>query len=221
MALLYQRLAAPGKGQGAKVDRHLGLCAPLLPYFHDLCVVSHSLANTTDASFMALVETQLGRIQAEVEAWQPSQPQGFVDQFESAEIIHLLAQARVYRLAALLVGHRLRHRFGDQDGQAAIWAREIMVELQLTHRITNRSAHCVTLPFVAAAIEMRDPADRRRALQDVDVYVDRFMGVVQTATKTFLSQVWRERDQTPMTSWFDSACKPCVVLSSIDTALFG
>ncbi|KIV86729.1 hypothetical protein PV11_02324 [Exophiala sideris] len=203
------------------VDRHLGLCVPLLPYYHDLCVVSHSLANTTDASYLALVETQLGRIQAEVEAWQPSQPDQFMEQFQSTEVVQLLTQARVYRLAALLVSHRLRYTFGAQDEQAGIWAREIMIELELARRITRRSAHCVTLPFIAAALEMQDPAARHQALQNVDVYVDQFAPMVQKATKTFLSRVWAERDNKVTASWFDSTCKPCVVLASIDTALFG
>ena len=203
------------------VDRHLGLCATLLPYYHDLCVVSHSLTNTTDASYMALVEKQLDRIQAEVEAWQPSQPDHFLEQFESAEVVHLLAQARVYRLAALLVSHRLRHPFGDQDDQASIWAREIMIELELVQRITGWSAHCVTVPFVTAAVEMLDPTARCQALENVDEYGDQFTPLVRKATKTFLSRVWLERDHNLTASWFDSAYKPCVVLASVDTALFG
>ncbi|EXJ87030.1 hypothetical protein A1O3_03987 [Capronia epimyces CBS 606.96] len=216
------RLPAQGRlSGGSAVDRHLGLCAPLLSFYHDLCVVSHSLANTTDASYMALIEEQLGRIQADVQAWQPSQPDRFVERFDTAEVVHLLAQARLYRLAALLVGHRLRCAFGEQDGQADIWATEIMTELELARRITGRSTRCVTLPFVAAAIEMRDPAARVKALRDTDEYVDQFTPVVQRATKTFLSRVWRDRDRKLTASWFDSTCKPCVVLASIDKALFG
>lgn len=223
--LVHRRMPTVNLGRRSRnrevVDRHLGLCASLLPYYHDLCVVSHSLANTTDASYMALVETQLGRIQAEVETWQPSQPDHFVEQFETAEVMNLLTQAKVYRLAALLVSHRLLHTFGDQDDQAGIWAGEIMIELELARRITRRSAHCVTLPFITAAIEMRDPAARRQTLQNVDEYVDEFTPVVKKATKSFLSRVWLERDHKLTASWFDSTCKPCVVLASIDTALFG
>lgn len=215
------RLPTQGRlSEGSAVDRHLGLCAPLLSCYHDLCVVSHSLANTTDASYMALIEEQLRRIQADVQAWQPSQPASFLEQFNSAEVVHLLAQARSYRLAALLVGHRLRCVFGEQDGQADIWANEIMTELRLARWLTGRSTRCVTLPFVAAAIELRDPAARVKALRDVDEYVDRFTPVVQRATKTFLSRVWRERDSKLTASWFESTYKPCVVLASIETTLF-
>jgi hypothetical protein len=210
---------ASDDGGRFRVDRHLGLCASLLPHYHDLCVVSHSLANTTDASYMALVEAQLGRIQADVEAWQPPVVAD-IDQFNSTDVVHFLAQARVYRLAALLVGHRLRHKFGEHDGQADIWATEIMTELELARRVTKRPSRWVTLPFVVAAIEMREPVARFRTLRDTAVYVDKFTPVVQKATRLFLSRVWRERDHKLEASWFDSAYKPCALLASLDTAFF-
>ncbi|KAF4630116.1 hypothetical protein G7Y89_g8026 [Cudoniella acicularis] len=200
------------------VDRHLGLCLPLLPYYHDLCVISYSLANTTDASYLACLQKQLDEIQANVEAWQPFHPAHFVDRFQTADVVNLLAQARVYRLGGLLLSHRLRHVFGQQDSQAGIWAKEIMMELDLARQVTKRSIRCVTLPFIVAAIEIRDPTVRTKALQDVDKYVDQFSPVVQKAAKTFLSRIWRERDFKITSSWFDSVHKPCAVLHYIETA---
>lgn len=203
------------------VDRHLGLCVDLLPYYHDLCMVSYSLNNETDDGYMALILKQLGRVQAEVAAWQPSEPEHFVDQYKSADAIHILAQARMYRLAALLVGHRLRYTFGEQDDQASIWASEIMNELELVRRVTKRPARCVTPPFVVAAIEMRDLASRNRALQNADYYIDQYAPVIQKVTKTFLSRVWWERDNRIISSWFESSSKPCPLMASIDKELFG
>ncbi len=58
------------------VDRRLGLCLPLLPYYHDLCVISNSLLNTTDVSILARLQKQLDVIHADVESWQPSHFQG-------------------------------------------------------------------------------------------------------------------------------------------------
>ncbi|KIX10162.1 uncharacterized protein Z518_01243 [Rhinocladiella mackenziei CBS 650.93] len=198
-----------------RVDRHLGLCLPLLPYYYDLCVISHSLVGASNASLILILHQHLGRIQAAVNAWQPSQPEHFVHEFSSAEVVHLLAQARVYRLAALLMAHRLQHEFGQEDSQADIWSREVIMELELARRTTQRSIRFVTLPFIIAAIEIRDPVARAKAVQDVDEYVDRFMPVVQEATKTFLSRIWRERDAQAICSWFDSVHKPCVVLDSL------
>ncbi|KAI9733799.1 MAG: hypothetical protein M1818_007066 [Claussenomyces sp. TS43310] len=206
--------------QSKHVDRHLGLCVPLLRYFYDFCVISHSLAATTDASLMARLFQQLDGIQHAVAAWQPSQPDDLIQRFEAAEVIHLLAQARVYRLAALLVSHRLRYLFGQEDGQADLLSKEIMMELELARRTTKQSIRCVTLPFIIAAVEVREPSARVKTRQDVEEYVDQFTPAVQKATKIFLLRVWRERDVKTTCSWFDSAHKPCVVLDSIDATIF-
>ncbi|KFZ12680.1 hypothetical protein V502_06995 [Pseudogymnoascus sp. VKM F-4520 (FW-2644)] len=200
------------------VDRHLGLCLPLLPYYHDICVISYSLANTTDNRYLACLQKQLDEIQASVEAWQPLHPEHFVDHFQTADVINLLAQARVYRLGVLLLSHRLRHVFGQQDSQAGIWAKEIMIELDLARQVTKRPIRCVTIPFIVAAVEICDPTSRTKALQDVDKYVDQFSPVVQKAAKTFLSRIWHERDFKITYSWFDSVHKPCAVLQYIETA---
>ena len=196
------------------VDRYLGLCLPLLPYYYDLCTISHSLVNCTDASPVGL-QRQLEEIQAHVDKWQPSHPEGFIHEFSTTEVVQLLAQARVYRLAALLIIHRLQHKFGHKDSQADIWSREVMMELELARRISNQPARFVTLPFIIAAVEIRDPAERNKAVRNVDAYVDQFTPVVRKATKTFFSRVWHERDEHRNFSWFDSIHKPCVVMDSI------
>ncbi|KAL2426980.1 hypothetical protein ABEF95_005710 [Exophiala dermatitidis] len=199
------------------VDRHLGLCLPLLPYYYDLCVISHSLIDGENASLVSILHQHLRRIQAAVNRWQPSPPEGFVHEFSSVEVVHLLVQARVYRLAALLMAHRLQYTFGHEsaDAQADIWSREIMMELDMARRVTQRPIRFVTLPFIVAAIEIRDPVARIKADENVDEYVDRFMPVVQEATRTFLSRIWRERDVGAISSWFDSVHKPCVTLDSL------
>jgi hypothetical protein len=61
------KMPAPGA-----VDRHLGLSLPLMPYYHDLCVISNSLLNTTDVSTLARLQKQIDDIQSVVEPWQPS-----------------------------------------------------------------------------------------------------------------------------------------------------
>lgn len=205
----------------AVVDRHLGLCLSLLPEYHDLCVISHSLANSSDASRLGVLYQQLQGIQARVEKWQPSQPEGFLREFSTAEVLHLLAQARVYRLAALLIVHRLQHKSGDEDSQADIWSREVMMELELTQRFSEQPVRFVALPFIVAAVEVKDPAERVKVLQHVDQYVDQLTPVVQKATSTFLTRVWYERDIVPNYSWFDSVHKPCVVLDSIEATFSG
>ncbi|KAI8946102.1 hypothetical protein F4801DRAFT_593626 [Xylaria longipes] len=200
------------------VDRHLGLCSPLLPYYYDLCVISHSLANTTDASALASLQKQLDGIHTSVEAWIPSHASHLVDQFEAAEIVTFLAQAKVYRLGALLVSHRLRHAFGERDEQADIWSKEIMMELDMAQIVTERPIRYVTLPFLIAAVEIRDPSSRNKALQSIVNYVDHFSLVLQEAARTFLCRLWHDRDLQIVSCWFDSIHKPCPILQSLDVA---
>ncbi|KAF1974860.1 hypothetical protein BU23DRAFT_531300 [Bimuria novae-zelandiae CBS 107.79] len=207
------------------IDRHLGLCVPLLPYYHDICVISNSLATTTDAAHVALLHQQLEEIQMCIEKWQPlenhDQEAGFPHSFSGVEVLLLLAQARVYRLAALLFIHRLRHRFGSQDSRATTLSREIILELSLTSRIENRSVSFVALPFIVAAVEVCGAAEREEVLRSVDMYVDQLTPIVQKVTKTFLARVWHERDTHPNCSWFESVHKPCVLLDSIDATFAG
>lgn len=201
------------------VDRYLGLCRPLLPYFYDLCVINYSLRDSADARHVVLLQQQLEEIQAHVIKWQPSHPDGFIHHFSTVEVVQLLAQARVYRLAALLMIHRLRHKFGQEDSQANIWSCEVMMELDLAHGVSHQPVRFVTLPFIVAAVEVRDPAERIKVVSNVDLYVDQFTPVVQKATKSFLWKVWQERDAGTNCTWFDSVHKPCVVLDSIEASL--
>lgn len=202
------------------IDRHLGLCMPLMPYYYDLCVISHSLVGNSDFNYPVHLQKQLYGIQTAVEAWMPSFADDSIDQFKSAEIVNLLAQAKVYRLSCLLLSHRLQYKFGQRDSQAETWSKEVMMELELARQITKQPIRCVTLPFIIAAVEIRDPSARKKALRNVNEYVDQFSPVVQGAAKTFLSRVWHERDINVTCCWFDSVYKPCAVLHSIDAACF-
>lgn len=212
------RIQVPASGI---VDRHLGLSLPLMPYYHDLCVISNSLAHSTDLSAFALLQKQLDDIQSVVESWQPSNLDQLTKQFDSAEVVHLLAQAKVYRLGALLVGHRLRYRLGEEDLQAAIWSREIIMELEMAYQVTKRSIRFVTLPFIVAAVEVREKASRSRTLKLVDDCVDQYAPTLKKATKKFLCNVWRERDSNFTGYWFDLVYKPCPVLDSFGRVQFG
>jgi hypothetical protein len=201
-----------------RVDRHLGLCVPLLPLYHDLCAASYTLANDSNTNCLARVHQKLDQIEAAVGNWVPSCPSQLVKHFSSIEMVALLAQARIYRLTALLVSHRLRHVFGSEDDKADFLSKEIMMELRLAKAMTNEPLRCVTLPFIIAAIEVRDTDTRLKTLCAVDDHVDKFAPVIQKATRTFLARVWHERDAKMISCWFDSVHKPCVVLNSIESA---
>lgn len=204
----------------ATIDRHVGLCLPLLPYYYDLCDISHSLVHTTDPDYLIHLQKQLDKTHNALLSWQPSPSGNFINELDTAEVLSFLTQARVYRLAALLVSHRLQHVFGEQDRQARIWSNEIMMDLDLTREIIKRPIRCVTLPFVVAAVEVTSTEARVKTLEDVDQYVDQFTPVVQKATRSFLERIWHERDQRLTACWLDSIHKPCVILHSIDPSMF-
>ncbi|KAI0976956.1 hypothetical protein F4678DRAFT_129943 [Xylaria arbuscula] len=198
------------------VDRQLGLCSPVLRYYYDLCVISHSIVNIADNSSLVHLHQQLEGISASVETWIPSHANSLIDQFESSEIVILLAQAKAYRLGALLISHRLRHAFGEHDHQADIWSKELLMELEMARRVTKRPIRYVTLPFLVAALEIKNSSARNKALQGTSHFVDHFSLVVQEAARTFLGRIWHERDSQILHSWFDSVHKPCPIMQSLD-----
>lgn len=214
-----RQIQVPAKGFA--VDRHLGLCLPLMPYYYDLCVISNLLLKTTEVNDLDSLHKQLDDIHAAVEAWQPSNSEQLIKQFSGpAEIVNLLAQAKAYRLGALLMVHRLRFPFGQEDARAEIWSKEVLMELQMAKLVTNMQMRFVTLPFIVAAVEVQEKSLRVKTLQQVDDCVDRFAPSMQNVTKTFLTRVWHERDLNITKRWFDSVHKPCPVLDSIDTTCF-
>jgi hypothetical protein len=221
--LVYRQKPISNMGimDSTAIDCRLGLCLPLLPYFHDLCVISNSILHATEASVLARLQQQLDDIHSIVEPWQPPHLDKLLEQFDWVEIVHLLAQSKIYRLGALLLSHRLRFPFGQQDAQAEIWSNEVMMELEITQRVTKRSMRFVTLPFIIAAVEVRDQGLRSKTLDRVDDCVDHYAPLMQMATKTFLSRIWHERDFHLTTRWFDSIHKPCPVLASINADCFG
>ena len=201
-------------------DRRLGLSVPLLAYYHELAVISNSLVTAIDSGILSRLQKQLDNIHASLESWQPSSPGQVLDQFNSRDIVNLLAQAKVYRLGALLVAHRLQHPFGCKDSQAETWSKEAMMELEMARLVTKSPLRFVTLPFIVAAVEIRDENMRSKTLQHVDDYVDYYAPFLRKGTKKFLSRVWHERDAKLTTRWFDSIHKPCPVMESLDSASF-
>lgn len=157
-------------GISGEVDRRLGLSLPLLPFYHDICIISNSLDARPGAIPIYLLH-RLQDIEEYVIRWQPSLPVGSIQDFRLLEVVQFLAQARAYRLGALMMIHRLRYVFGQEDGQAGIWSQEVMRELELCEQMSDELVRFVTLPFIIAAVETRSPADRNTVIQNVDRYV--------------------------------------------------
>jgi hypothetical protein len=202
------------------VDHHLGLCLPLLQYLYDICVINYTTRNRADMKNSVQIQRQWDEIYENLAQWQPLHCGDLIEKYEAAEVVNLLAQARIFRLSGFLLIHRSRYAFGQRDDQADIWSKEILMELELAHKVTNRNIPCVTLAFMVASVEIRDPNGRLKVLQNVDKFVDQFTPVVKEAITTFLSRVWTGRDMEITPCWFHSVCKPCVALESIKATSF-
>lgn len=85
-----------------------------------------------------------------------------MDNFSTSEVVHLTAQAKVYRLGALLVAHRLRFPFGIENAQAKIWSKELLFKTQLGYSSFEKKTF-VTLPFLVAVVEVRGSSQRDSA----------------------------------------------------------
>ncbi|KXJ85239.1 hypothetical protein Micbo1qcDRAFT_223630 [Microdochium bolleyi] len=230
--------ANPG---GATIDAHLGLCTPLLPLYHRLCTLSNLLLDASDQGVVSTLHDQLSTIHYAAESWRPPDLGQLVHARQrgsalitTSQVIHLLAQARLYRLGVLLMAHRLRHPFGDyhHDRLATAWSREILVELDTAYTVTGgQRMQFVTMPFIIAAVEVTDDRHdtrsgsggggaREMTLRALDEQVDRYAPALKAAVRQFLEKIWQERDATPVgLRWFDSVHKPCPVVDSIQRDL--
>ncbi|PSN62189.1 hypothetical protein BS50DRAFT_650689 [Corynespora cassiicola Philippines] len=208
------RLPPPTPGL---IDPHLGLALPLLSAYHDLCTLSATLASAPSAAHIPALTSQLATLHAVAQSWTPDPPKDFLAVCTPAEAILLLAQARAYRIALLLLIHRLQHPFGGaRDVQADVWAREVLGELEVAHKVAGAPVRCVELPFLIAAVEVRGRRERERVKGWVGVYVNGGMGAVREAGERFLEGVWEERDRRGEGGmWLEWVHTPCVVLETL------
>lgn len=180
------------------VDRFIGVSAPLLTHFYDLCEVArlihHSCCRHGNVLVGGAVERTLNKIEEAVTSWQPSVPADFLaGRYTPTEVILMLAQAKVLRLSALLVLHRLRYAFGTEEGKALAMANAILDELDLIIRLTGQSFPFVDLPYLISCLEIRKAFERRAVLEKSHLIVNispRFRDQIET----WIVSVWAARD---------------------------
>lgn len=133
------------------VDRMAGLCTSLLPVLYDLCVVGNSLK----CGFGIDVD-ELGRIEQRLLDWEPQRPTDFASTFSNQEVLGMDVQARMYRLAGLLIIHRLLNPIGTRDDVASNYASSILVELSAYAASVGpgKSLPNVAFPILMAAFEI-------------------------------------------------------------------
>ncbi|TQN67522.1 hypothetical protein CSHISOI_06756 [Colletotrichum shisoi] len=186
--------------EGGHVDAYVGVCMPLLQHLYDLCRISYHLYHEVDVEEQMLA---LDALERHVEAWQPVIPPDFTSRFTTGEVIHMLAQSRIYKTAAMLFIHRLRHRFGEGDEMASAMSKSILSDLRMTLTVSKDTQRCVSFPYMLAAIEARDAAEKETALEAMSALTDAFNARYKTGMAAFLKAVWDMRDANPGMSWLD------------------
>jgi hypothetical protein len=133
------------------VDRCIGVCAPMLTLLYDLCERSYQVKMCDYAS-----DDPYAEIEEKICAWTPILPPHFFSQYSTTEITTMLTQARLYRITALLIIHRLRFPVGIEDTAARSYAESILNELRLvvTWPPDDFVGLAVDFPLLTAMIEM-------------------------------------------------------------------
>lgn len=145
-------------------DRYAGLCATLLPILYDLCECSHEMKrDITDIGSDSHPEhsQRLAEIEQTIRHWKPqTSPQIFTD-FAQHEILAMVTQANVYRLAALLIIHRLRYPLGVEDAAGQDLANSIFAEMSFfTKSATQKTtALPVVFPLTLSMFEVQGPGE--------------------------------------------------------------
>ncbi len=146
------------------VDRYAGLCSTLLPLLYDLCVSSNASKNAvhdTTSEAQPGDYDGLGDVEQQIKNWKPVTPARFFTEHGKHEILIMMTQAKVYRLAALLVIHRLRFPFGVKDEAATSLANSIFSEMFSFARSAGKDSTAlpVVFPLIVAMFEVEGPGE--------------------------------------------------------------
>lgn len=149
------------------VDRYAGLCSTLIPFLYSLCVQSHAAKSSTtmvrwDSTDREHPRDRYTDIERSIELWAPIIPPDFFTAYDKAERQLMMTQTNAYRLAALLVIHRLRFPLGVQDTLGQYYAICIFREISSFFAHSNTrggGAFPVTFPLFISMLEVEGPGE--------------------------------------------------------------
>lgn len=193
------------------VDRYAGLCLTLLPLLYDLCQRSWTWKKTmVDADSKARGEVVVDDdddddwfvdIELAIREWKPAMPPFLFTQYGRHEILIMFTQAKVYRLVALLIIHRLRYPFGVEDEAAIQLANGIFRELAFFARSAemDSTALPVVFPLIVAMLEVEGPGEE--ILDSLSSFT--IHSICAAKLQGFVKQVRAFRKSGFRGSWFD------------------
>lgn len=185
------------------VDRYAGVCASLLPLLYDLCVCSHTMRTGVLAvgeSPSGMYE-QLADIERVILDWKPPNTPEILLMHGQYEVLAMMTQANAYRLAALLIIHRLRYPLGVEDETARDLANSIfsIISHFADSAAQETTALPVVFPLTMAMIEIEGPGEK--LWERLSLFAVQSMSA--TRLRGFIKQVRACRETGYEGLWFD------------------
>lgn len=179
------------------------------PHLYDICECSHMWKNSVlddSATYTGYYE-QLAVIEQRIQDWVPPTPPELYNNFGQHEVLAIVTQANVYRLAALLVIHRLRYPLGMEDETARVLAESIFSAMELfsVSAAEKATAFPMVFPITMAMLEIEGPGeallDKLSSFTVQATSASRLKGFVEqirTARETGYEGVWFELVDTQL-----------------------
>ena len=183
------------------VDRCMGISAPMLSYFHGICVVAQDIRRGNEDT-RHRQRAKLQEIETNIVQWEPFTREFSDRHYSSGEVELIFAQARAMRCAGLLIIHRLQHPYGTKDAKAQPLSDTILGDLDAVFESTSRSFPFCELPHAVACLEIQDVAKRKTQLENSHRFVD-FSVHVRNTHKQLLVNFWLARDLSPGEIYWD------------------
>lgn len=191
----------------SQIDGCVGLCTGLLLHLYDLAAINVDMQHRSrqgqyKAKGLPDLRTRLEGVRLKIRDWKPQLQTKIFTKFTALEVAHMLCQHQIMQTAALLIIHRLQHRFGKEDGTASALASTILSQIDLTVHVTGKSPLCVDLPLIVACLEVEDDSAREQRLRSLSA-IGRHSAVFCDRIKSMVMQVWTARRQGRIVFWHD------------------
>jgi hypothetical protein len=175
------------------VNQHAGLCGSLLPLLYRVCVLASEVrtGDEKDISHSATYDT----LSKELQEWSPIIPQSVLERFSPDEMFLLIAQTNLHQNAALLILHRLRYPFGEQDTEAEALSSSIVDCMTHCLDVAGKYPPNITLVLLVAGSEVHEE-DKRQEIRSLvlKIHGAHFYPFIDNLLMS-LCRVWKARDQ--------------------------